>query len=143
MTAERNSSTTTQRSSLLVKLLGASLVIILFSFGLVWYLISATLGQSIDSLSTDRLIQDTESARRSISNFFKACESNVRIASQLDIPYEVIDEGDPKKFTWYADELQADNPHYSSILILIATVRLLRPTRSLSPMTSPSMMHHG
>ena len=133
MTAERNSSTTTQRSSLLVKLLGASLVIILFSFGLVWYLISATLGQSIDSLSTDRLIQDTESARRSISNFFKACESNVRIASQLDIPYEVIDEGDPKKFTWYADELQADNPHYSSILILDSDGEIIASNSQFKP----------
>lgn len=133
MTAEQNSSITTQRSSLLVKLLGASLVIILLSFGLVWYLISATLGQSIDSLSTDRLIQDTESARRSLSNFFKACESNVRIASQLDIPYEVIDEGDPKKFTWYADELQADNPHYSSILILDSDGEIIASNSRFKP----------
>ena len=143
MTAERNSSTTTQRSSLLVKLLGASLVIILFSFGLVWYLISATLGQSIDSLSTDRLIQDTESARRSISNFFKACESNVRIASQLDIPYEVIDEGDPKSSPGTQMNFKQITHIIPRYLSWIATVRLLRPTRSLSPMTSPSMMHHG
>ena len=60
-------------------------------------------------------------------------ESNVRIASQLDIPYEVIDEGDPKKFTWYADELQADNPHYSSILILDSDGEIIASNSRFKP----------
>ena len=102
----------------MLKLLSASLVIILFSFALVWYLISETLSESIQTLSVNRLDQDTESIRRSLVDFFRACESDIQIASKLDIPYEAIDTEDPKKFTWYADELKADNPHYTSIAIV-------------------------
>ena len=118
MTAEPLPHSQQRKRSLLLKLLSASLLIILLSFGLVWYLISETLGDSIQTLSVNRLGQDTESIRRSLTDFFRESESDIQIASKLDIPYEVLDTDDPKKFTWYADELKADNPHYQGVVII-------------------------
>jgi len=109
---------TQRRQSLIFKLLGASIVIILTSFALVWYLISGTLSESIETLSVKRLDNDVENVKRSVTDFIKSSESDLRIASQLDIPYEALDTGDPKKFTWYADELKTDKDYYTAVFIL-------------------------
>lgn len=91
--------------------------VILASYGVAWFVSLQTARGGMEQLTSQNLVRSSKNLASGLSREILNTYGDALTIAELYLPLEVLDSGDPKNFTWYADELMKTNQHYASLLI--------------------------
>jgi two-component system, chemotaxis family, sensor kinase CheA len=89
----------------------------LVAFLVAWWISSNTARDGLSALSKRNLKATAQSLSVSIRDLIEDTRADLLAVSRMDLPAQVLDNGDPKNFAWFVDELILTKERYTAIIV--------------------------